>query len=458
MKRAIQHLEEAAAMLKRDEWIAEAEKCEDEGAIETCKAIINATIAYDLDPDEDLTTVFKDDATSVLDRGHVATGRAIYDYALQHFPTSSSLWTAAIDLEREHGQKETYLPKLEKATEACPSNATLWMQLAREKWNISIDEGRAVLARASSLNQASEQVWLAAAGLEIEYGYYDAAGVLLAHAREQAGTDRVWIKSATLERVQGHKESALAIVQDALERYPKSAKLYMIKGQIYQFDFDLPQITPAREAYSAGFRANPHSATLWLLASRLEESQDSTVKARSVLERARIACPKNAILWTEAIRMERRAGNYSAAENLMSRAMQDVPPSQSGSLWAERIWHVASRRERRPLALEAVKRVDNDPCLFVCVARILWAERRLDKAATWFEKALILDPDWGDGWAWYLKYLKEYGKKEKIEEVIEKCEVVTPKHGEVWAAIRKDPKNFELSTKGVLERAVDIVE
>lgn len=458
MKRGIRVLAKESAMLKRDEWIAEAEKCEDEGAVKTSHAIIQETLGYDLEEDEDRKDLFSQDAASVLARGHVETARAIFTYALRVFPTSSKIWAANVDLEREHGTKERLLSTLELATSACEHNASLWMQLAREKWAVSMDEGRIVLARAFDKNQGSEEIWLAAVGLEIEHRCYDEARGLLGPAREQAGTDRVWIKSVALERTQGNRETALGLVQDGLARYPKAAKLHMMKGQIYQFDFDTPQITQARESYAAGTRACPRSATLWLLASRLEESQSLTVKARSVLERGRIANPKNPLLWTESIRVERRAANNTAAQNLMSRALQDVLPEQSGSLWAERIWHMASRKERKALALEAVKKVDNNAILFVTVARIFWAERRLEKASTWFEKALVLDSDWGDGWAWYLRFLKEHGTKEKVAEVEEKCESVGPRHGEFWARVRKAPRSTGMGTREVLEKVAGEVE
>ena len=458
MKRGIKALTKESAMLKRDEWIAEAEKCEDEGAIKTCAALINETLGYDLEEDEDRKNLFKDDAATVLARGHVDTARAIYDYAIRIFPASANLWNAFADLEREHGTKDGLLTVLEKATQSCERNAPLWMQLAREKWAVNMDEGRAVLSTAFNKNTGSEEIWLAAVGLESEHHCYDRARDLLSVAREQAGTDRVWIKSVALERTQGNRDIALNLVQDGLARYPKAAKLHMMKGQIYQSDQDTPQITPAREAYSAGTRACPHSAALWILAARLEESQKLTVKGRSILERARIANPHDSSIWVESIRLERRADNAPAAQTLMSRAIQEVPPQASGPLWAERIWYMCPRKERKALALEAVKKADNDPVTFICVARIFWSERRLEKASTWFEKALVLDADWGDAWGWYLRFLREHGTSEKRAEVKEKCVLVAPKHGEIWASVRKNPKNHEMTVAQILENVADLVE
>jgi pre-mRNA-processing factor 6 len=91
----------------------------------------------------------------------------------------------------------------------------------------------------------------------------------------------------------------------------------------------------------------------------------------------------------------------------MSKALQECP--KSGLLWAENIWKLQPRTQRKPLSLEAIKNVDNDPLLFVTVARIFWSERKLDKAMSWFEKAIVLDSDLGDTWAWYLKFLMQHG-------------------------------------------------
>ena len=118
---------------------------------------------------------------------------------------------------------------------------------------------------------------------------------------------------------------------------------------------------------------------------------------------------------------------------------------------AEKIWHLEPRTQRKPRSLEAIKKVDNDPILFVAVARIFWGERRLEKAASWFEKAILLDSDLGDTWAWYYKFVCQHGTDEKREEVISKCVLSEPKHGEVWQAVAKDPKNWGKGIEEILK-------
>ncbi|OJD27669.1 hypothetical protein ACJ73_00937 [Blastomyces percursus] len=447
MKRAVQELARESAMLKREEWIAEAEKCEEEGAVLTCAAIIRETLGWGLDEDDDRKDIWMEDARGSIARGKYETARAIYAYALRVFVNRKNIWLAAADLERNHGTKESLWQLLDKAVEACPQSENLWMQLAKEKWQAGeIDNARRVLGRAFNQNPDNEDIWLAAVKLEADANQTEHARELLSTARREAGTDRVWIKSVAFERQLGNREQALDLVNQGLQLYPKADKLWMMKGQIYE---EQDKYAQAREAYGTGTRACPKSVPLWLLASRLEEKAGVVVKARSILDRARLAVPKNAELWTETVRVERRANNISQAKVLMARALQEVP--NSGLLWSESIWHLEPRTHRKPRSLEAIKKVDNDPILFVTVARIFWGERKLDKAMTWFEKAIVSNSDLGDVWAWYYKFLLQHGTDEKREDVISKCISNEPKHGEVWQSIAKDPANAHKSTEEILK-------
>ncbi|KAH8670881.1 PRP1 splicing factor, N-terminal-domain-containing protein [Xylariales sp. PMI_506] len=450
MKRAVQVLAKESAMPKREEWITEAEKCEQEGAIITCGLIIQETLGWSLDEDDDRKDTWMEDARASINRGMYVTARAIYAYALRVFPTSKSIWLAAADLERNHGTKEDLWQVLEKAVNACPRSEVLWMMLAKEKWLAGeIDNARRVLGRAFKLNPNNEDIWLAAVKLEAENDQVDQARKLLETARQEASTDRVWMKSAAFERAIGNTDMALDLVNQALNQFPSFPKLWMMKGQIYE---DLDKPLQAREAYATGVKAVPTSVPLWLLYARLEEKMGQLPKARSVLDRARLAVPKNAELWCESVRVERRAGNTKQAETLMERALRDVPKPQQGPLWSEKIWHLTARPQRKPRALEAIKEVDNDPTLLVAVARIFWGERRLDKAQNWFEKALVRDPDLGDSWAWYYKFLCEHGTEEKRAEVVSKCVSVEPRYGEVWQHIAKAPGSGRLGVEGVLKK------
>lgn len=454
MKRAVQALAKESAMLKREEWITEAEKCEEEDAILTCGNIIRETLGWGLDEDDDRKDIWMEDAKASIGRGKYETARAIYAYALRIFVNSRKLWLAAADLEKNHGTKEALWQLLEKAVEACPQAEVLWMMLAKEKWQAGeIDNARRVLGRAFHQNPNNEDIWLAAVKLEAENNQPDQARDLLKTARQEAPTDRVWMKSVAFERQHGHVDAALDLVNEALQLFPASAKLWMMKGQIYEGEGKLPQ---AREAYNTGTKACPRSIPLWLLYSRLEERAGTLVKARSVLDRARLAIPKSPELWTESVRIERRANNIPIAKNVMAKALQEVP--NSGLLYSESIWNLEPRTQRKPRALEAIKKVDNDPILFVTIARIFWGERKLEKAQNWFEKAILLDSDLGDTWAWYYKFLLQHGTEEKRADVVAKCILNEPRHGEVWQSVSKDPKNTGKGLEDILTIVVGKLE
>ncbi|KAI0434423.1 PRP1 splicing factor [Xylaria sp. FL1042] len=449
MKRAVQVLVKESAMPKREEWITEAEKCEQEGAIISCGAIIRETLGYSLDEDDDRKETWLEDARGSINRGMYETARAIYAYALRVFPTSKTIWLAAADLERTYGKREDLWQVLEKAVNAVPHSEVLWMMLAKEKWQAGeVDNARRVLARAFQQNPNNEDIWLAAVKLEAENDQIEQARGLLKQARQEAPTDRVWMKSVAFERQLNNHDEALDLVQQALNLFPSYAKLWMMKGHIYE---DIGKKPQAREAYATGVKAVPSSIPLWLLYARLEESLGLLPKARSVLDRARLAVPKSPELWCESVRLELRAGDTKQAESLMERARRDVPKNKQGLLWAEKIWHLTEPKQRKPRAVEAVKEAENDPVLLVAVARIFWGERRLDKAQNWFERALVRDSDLGDSWAWYYKFLVEHGTPEKREEVVKKCVGVEPRHGEVWQRIAKDPKNARKSVEEILK-------
>ncbi|KAF7163041.1 hypothetical protein CNMCM5623_008061 [Aspergillus felis] len=370
MKRAVEALVRVNAMPKREEWVAEAEKCEEEGAILTCGAIIQETLGWGLDQDEDWETIWMDDAKSSIARG-----------------SHKSIWIAAADFERNHGTKSALRQVLEQAVEACPRSEELWLQLAKEKWQSGeVDDARRVLGHAFNKNPNNEDIWLAAVKLEADAQQMDQARALLATARSEAGTERVWIKSIAFERQLGNLNDALELVNHGLQLYPRADKLWMMKGQIYESQNKLAE---AGDAY------------------RTEEKAGAVVRARSILEKARLAVPNNPELWTESIRVERRANKVSQAKVLMAKALQEVP--SSGLLWSESIWHLESRAQRKARSLEALKKVDDDPILFVAIARIFWEERHLEKAMTWFEKAITSNSDLGDAWGWYYKFLLQHG-------------------------------------------------
>jgi pre-mRNA-processing factor 6 len=67
------------------------------------------------------------------------------------------------------------------------------------------------------------------------------------------------------------------------------------------------------------------------------------------------------------------------------------------------------RPKRKTRSVDALKKANNHPLVLVAVARLFWAERKLDKARSWFERAANANPDLGDSWAWWYKFELEHG-------------------------------------------------
>ncbi|KAH9812567.1 PRP1 splicing factor, N-terminal-domain-containing protein [Melampsora americana] len=458
MSKGVAALKKNGAELPREQWIKEAEKCESQKSIVTCQAIIKATIHLDIE-DEDRRDVWLEDAQSSLANGYIETARAIYAYALNVYPNKSEIWRKAADLEKSHGTKDSLLQLLERAVNSCPHSEILWLMAAKECWqsNGDVNGARKILGDAFEANPESEQVWLAAVKLESENGQIEAAKQLMKRARDVAGTERIWMKNAVFERQHGSIDEALEITEKALIKFPTSDKLHMIKGQILESKENL---SGAREAYSTGTKKCPKSIPLWILSSRLEEKVGMTIKARAIMERARHYNPKNEELWSESCSIEERSSGHTTgsstnangvgiqAKNMMSRALQDCP--NSGLLYSQSIWY-EPRPQRKARGVDALKKCNNHPTVIVTVARLLWAERKLDKVRNWLEKAIVADSDCGDFWGIYYKFLKMHGTEEERSMLIERCKTAEPHHGPVWQSTVKDLKNTGKTIQELLE-------
>ena len=211
------------------------------------------------------------------------------------------------------------------------------------------------------------------------------------------------MKSAVFERQQGQHSTALETVEAALKKFPKFAKLYMIQGQILQSQKNYPA---ARASFAAGIKQCPKDVTLWILASRLEEADGKSIKARALLDKARLANPGNDELWAEAVGVEERSGGTAQAKTVLARGLQECPTS--GLLWSMAIW-AEPRPTRKSRSADALRKATDDPLVICTVARLFWAERKIEKARQWFERAVKVNPDLGDVWGWWLKFEQQHG-------------------------------------------------
>ncbi|RHY32508.1 hypothetical protein DYB32_002503 [Aphanomyces invadans] len=407
---AMKRLRKYQVMIDRDTWLKEAEACEMAQAPLTCAALVKHSLALGVDP-EDQKRTWMDDAETSAGRGAFVTAKAIYNHALEVFPTKKSIWLRAVALEKQQNGPRV-MELLQNAVQNCPKAEILWLMAAKEAWvGGSVEEARSILRQAFSANPNSEEIWLAAVKLEWENDEIERARALLAKARSQAPTARVWMKSVLLERearTQGDQDSKAreeALLTEGRTRYPTFEKLHMMTGQFYE---DMGDLDGARKYLREGLVACPKSIPLWKQLTLLEEKSKGEMKARSVLESGRLKNPKNPELWLEAIRLEARHHNDKGQENLMAKALQECP--DAGILLAESI-DIAPRTQQRRVSLTALKKKDNDPAVCLSVSKLFWNERKYSKARKWLERTVQLNPDFGDGWAYYYAFELKHGNE-----------------------------------------------
>jgi pre-mRNA-processing factor 6 len=451
IKRTIKSLTAHQVVIDREQWIKEAENAERNGAVGTCQAIIKETIAIGVE-DEDRKRTWMDDAEARMANGCLETARAIYAHALTVFPNKKSLWLRVAHLEKNHGTKDALDAVLREATKSCPKSEVLWLMAAKEKWlSNDVAGARDILQRAFAENPNSEQIWLAAVKLENENNERDKARALLKRARERASTERVWLKSAELEREAKIVEAERQLLDEALVKYPQFAKFWMMRGQLEERT-NRPEV--AREVYQKGIKNCPNSVAVWMCQAALEE-KTSPAKARSLLEKARLMNPKSPELWLAAVRVERRANNLKTAQQLLAKGLQDCPTN--GVLWAETI-EMEPANQKKAKSVEALKRCDNDPCVIVAVAKLFWADKKVDKARTWFNRAVTINPDYGDAWAHYYKFEVQHGTEDQQKEVLKRAVEAEPHHGELWIKVSKDLNNTRFTPEQTLKKVAAGIE
>ena len=429
--RAVKNLADHNVLISRQKWLEEAYKAEQSGCIKTSAAIVRETMALGLD-ESDRKRLWLLDAAAAEQLGHFHCARTIYAQTLTVFPTKKGVWRRAAELEKAHGTLDALLAILSHAVTQCPKSEILWLFYARESWKMrSVDDARKILQEAFAKNSESERIWLAAVRLETESGEPGRARTLLQRARQKSNTPRVWVKSIKLERLLGETQLQRELLQEAIAVHPKCEKIWLLFADL---ESRSQKIEDARVLYQRAVKNCPQSVALFLAACELEEANGHVARARAVLETARFKNPASAQLWKKSILMEEAAGNQKSAETMLAKAMQEC--SASGLIWAHSITS-ANKGQQRERCVDALKKCDNDPLVLLAVARVFWADRKLEKAKTWLERAVRLEPLLGDAWGYLYKYSLQYEQAEAQQAIVARCVAANPTKGEGWRAISK---------------------
>ncbi|XP_062520556.1 pre-mRNA-processing factor 6-like isoform X2 [Corticium candelabrum] len=444
IERAVASLKANQVEINREHWIKDAEDSDKGGSVATCQAIMHAVIGIGVE-EEDQIPSWLEDAESSTAHGAYECARAVYAHALAAYSDRKDIWLEAAYFEKNHGTRESLEALLHKAVTHCPKAEILWLMAAKSKWLAGdVPAARSLLASAFKANPNSEDIWLAAVKLESENNEYQRARLLLQKARTSCPSQRVFMKSAKLEWMMNNLDEGKKLVEDSVKHYPDFAKLWMMLGQISE---QQDKVDEAREYYNQGLKKCPQSVPLWLLLVRLEEKSGLPTKARSALENARQKNPKNAQLWLESVQLELKGGRKSMGQTMMAKALQECP--SAGILWAESIF-LESRPQRKTRSVDALKKCEHDPNVLLAVAKLFWSERKINKTREWLNRAVKIEPDLGDAWAYFYKFELQYGTESQQKSVMDRTAHAEPHHGPQWCIISKDIRNWRKKTDEIL--------
>eukprot|EP00093_Oithona_nana_P009284 09284.XXX_71659_74475_1 [CDS] Oithona nana genome sequencing. len=450
--RGISSLSANAVEINKELWMKDAMDTEKAGSIQTCQAVVKAVIGVGVD-EEDRKDTWLEDAEGCKAAEAYECARAIYAHALAVFPTSVSIWVRAAFFEKDHGSRQSLETLLQQAVTNCPEAEMLWLMGAKSKWLAGdVPAARHILTLAFQANSNSEDIWLAAVKLESENNEFQRARKLLTRARDSAPTAKVYMKSAKLEWAQKNEKEALKLVVKGLDLFNIDEKLWMMKGQL---ELTLKRTEDARQTYALAVKKCPSCIPLWCLMAELEMSLGNHTKARSTIEKARLRNPQNPNLWLKAIRIELETGKKDQAQALLARALQECP--SAGILWAEAIF-MENKAKRKTKSVDAMKKCEHDPAVLLAVARLLWSERKIQKAREWFTRTVKLEPDLGDAWVQFYKFELLHGNEDQQNEVKKRCIASEPKHGEVWCKYSKNIEYWQQKTEFFLLLAAKDVQ
>ncbi len=90
------------------------------------------------------------------------------------------------------------------------------------------------------------------------------------------------MQSVQLQREIGNIEKAMQLVQDGINKYPNSYKLWLIKAQLYE---QTNQIEKARETYEEGIKSDglKMNKYIWICYAQFEINQEAFTRARTIL-------------------------------------------------------------------------------------------------------------------------------------------------------------------------------
>ena len=90
-----------------------------------------------------------------------------------------------------------------------------------------------------------------------------------------------------------------------MKLFGDAEKLWLMKGQL---ELEMGLKSETEKTYAVAVKKCPSCIPLWCQFADLELKDGNTIRARSLIEKARLRNPQNPVLWLKAIRIEWNSG------------------------------------------------------------------------------------------------------------------------------------------------------
>merc|ERR1711868_28903 len=76
---------------------------------------------------------------------------------------------------------------------------------------------------------------------------------------------------------------------------------------------------------------------------------------------------------------------------------------------------------RKTKSVDAMKKCEHDPIVLLAVAKLFWAERKVQKCREWLTRTVKLEPDFGDAWIYFYRFECLHGTTDQQSDVLLRC-------------------------------------
>lgn len=453
LSKALKILPKHGCNMSRAQWMKEAEQCEKDNYVNTAQVIVKLTMLMNLDVNE-RRAIWSENIKNLIEKGSLSCARTLVQEALKVMPKNKALWLNAYEIEKDHGTLESQEDTFKKIIQSLPGESLFYLMYAKHQWQAGFyDKCRSILKSSRESLPMNLDIWIASVKFERECKAFNDA---LNHCMNCKINDpRIFKHAIQLKRVLAHANSdILNEVNDALIKHPKYYKFYIIGCQMSE---QLNDVNKCREYLNHGIeqcQKTEQGYKMFIYASNFERKHDIP-KARTIMQEAKIFYPKNAEIWSESIKLEQCCGNDKIAKSLISKALQEC--QKSGILWSLAIDHEQAQ-QKKAKCQDAIKYCEDDENVMLSGAKIFIAENKIEKARKWIRRTILLNPQFGDGWAYYYYLESINGSKEILQDINESIKKAKPNKGELWRSISKQIQNTGIGSLEVLKRVVAIIQ